>query len=729
MNGIGVTCLPELSKLDVAPRRSAPDSICVTLVSSARRCGRMGHCWTALLALVSGFAWSMAVGQSAATRHDTGRKSRQETIFWQTRESHPIELGRQFAELYAALTSLREHRIEIPTRVVSPVGNTRPEEVMRQNGLYYGQYFPYDVDAFLCGLNPRKCKVLFKPRWTLASEDSLIVPAIIFEQVRQVRATRKAEHASLESIVVDNLHGCDQFDASCKQTLLNLNPDKRSLLSPTFEGWIQVPARAFRTTIPIAIPVWMTRPALHDALAELPRNALLLPTKQADPGSTSWHAESVTAQIAESSRGDRQTILRLISHPFARNAPLGSQYSVTVAIVDVWMYPRHCLFDSGRLHILNAQAPDTMLLSPLATKCGELAQADIDRDHATHLVGLIASRRNAPSGPGINPSAFVDTVQISPDSFNDASYVSKVIEKLNEILQEKGGPRIFNLSFSYPFTVDPHQPAAASDLIEDFIRHSGRNRLFVVAASEKLLQRVQRPRSCTARPVCLDAPNVITVAATDLTPQPGCPHLLPDSNHGPGIDIAAPGLNIVSAIAGNRTGLLSGSSQAAPLVTGALSLLLAKNDQISPLVAKNRLLYTADLCDGIDVFSGRLNIDRALAYEHGQFVVDRKEPFSGAIMNSQVLLHVVDVMSHRAFVVQWAAVKRIQRRKNGFYDLYYHEEAPDDDAGALSHRVVAVDDPPQRVRVNFGDNLNGRDFAFDLPQLADYVAPIRNLDN
>src|SRR6185312_15437023 len=185
--------------------------------------------------------------------------------------------------------------------------------------------------------------------------------------------------------------------------------------------------------------------------------------------------------------------------------------------------------------------------------------------------------------------------QVDVTNFGDARYVSDGAQKLGRMMQMPNAPRVFNFSFTYPFVFTPNS-SGSLDPLEKFIRNGGSTRLFVAAAGKGLADQIGRPSSCPQRPACLESPNVITVAASDLTPRPACPKIIADSNFGEGVDLIAPGERIVSSIAGNKIGLLSGSSQAAPIVTGAVSLLFAKNDTLKPQLVKNRLIYTADQC-------------------------------------------------------------------------------------------------------------------------------------
>jgi subtilase family protein len=88
--------------------------------------------------------------------------------------------------------------------------------------------------------------------------------------------------------------------------------------------------------------------------------------------------------------------------------------------------------------------------------------------------------------------------------------------------------------------------------------------------------------------------NVIIVAALmdDGT-------LTPDSNRGDlAVQIAAPGNNIYSTVQGGGFGAITGTSQAAPLVTSTAAILLAEHDAY-PSAVKERILATCDWDDAL----------------------------------------------------------------------------------------------------------------------------------
>lgn len=114
-----------------------------------------------------------------------------------------------------------------------------------------------------------------------------------------------------------------------------------------------------------------------------------------------------------------------------------------------------------------------------------------------------------------------------------------------------------------------------------------------------------------AYPAAYSLPNIVSVAATDANDQLG-----EFSNWGASsVDLAAPGVKILSTVPGGGLGVKSGTSMAAPHVSGATSLILEKFPGLSNRELKDRLLFSVDRLahlEGKVVSGGRLNLSRAL---------------------------------------------------------------------------------------------------------------------
>ena len=92
-----------------------------------------------------------------------------------------------------------------------------------------------------------------------------------------------------------------------------------------------------------------------------------------------------------------------------------------------------------------------------------------------------------------------------------------------------------------------------------------------------------------------------------------------DSNYGTAsVDIAAPGTYIVSTLPGNDYGFMSGTSMAAPMVTGVAAMLYSYRPDLSLSDVKNILLNSSrkmDQLSGKMVSGGMLDAYAALSYQ------------------------------------------------------------------------------------------------------------------
>lgn len=133
------------------------------------------------------------------------------------------------------------------------------------------------------------------------------------------------------------------------------------------------------------------------------------------------------------------------------------------------------------------------------------------------------------------------------------------------------------------------------------------NTLFVIAAGNDGSNNDELPTS----PANLRLQNTITVAATlDYT------KLASFSNFGSKmVDVAAPGVGIESAIPGQQTLTVSGTSQASPFVANVAGMLVDANSNLSNGDLKKILMETSDLKEflsGKVASGGIVNINRAV---------------------------------------------------------------------------------------------------------------------
>ena len=203
--------------------------------------------------------------------------------------------------------------------------------------------------------------------------------------------------------------------------------------------------------------------------------------------------------------------------------------------------------------------------------------------HGTHVAGTIAAGRNNGGVAGITGS---DHVKIMVLKALGTSQGMGSPEDVVAAIQyaEANGASICNLSFC---------SNAYSQELADAIENS--NMLFVVAAGNGYENGVGLDiDSSPTYPASLSSDNIITVSNLMFDG-----NLDSSSNYGAvSADIAAPGTYIVSTIPGGY-GFLSGTSMAAPMVTGAAALLYSYRPDYTLGDVKNAILNSARPMDSL----------------------------------------------------------------------------------------------------------------------------------
>lgn len=194
-----------------------------------------------------------------------------------------------------------------------------------------------------------------------------------------------------------------------------------------------------------------------------------------------------------------------------------------------------------------------------------------DNQHGTHVAGTIAAASNGLGVVGVAPN-----VTLLPIKFLNASgsgSISDAIRAIDYMVALKSrGVNIVAANNSWG-------GGGYSQALEDAIRRANDAGIaFIVAAGNEGRDNDASP----AYPASYELPNIISVAAIDSQQ-----NLASFSNYGEeSVDIAAPGVSILSTVPGGGTAVLSGTSMATPHVTGALALLYS----LDPTVAFSDLL-------------------------------------------------------------------------------------------------------------------------------------------
>lgn len=103
--------------------------------------------------------------------------------------------------------------------------------------------------------------------------------------------------------------------------------------------------------------------------------------------------------------------------------------------------------------------------------------------------------------------------------------------------------------------------------------------------------------------------NVVFVAATDRND-----NMASFSNFGMTVDIAAPGVDVLSTVTGSGYDFYSGTSMACPHMAGAVAVIRSRYPHLSDRQSLDRLIGTADMTSQTQgrIAGGRLNLNNAL---------------------------------------------------------------------------------------------------------------------
>ncbi len=221
---------------------------------------------------------------------------------------------------------------------------------------------------------------------------------------------------------------------------------------------------------------------------------------------------------------------------------------------------------------------------------------DDDNGHGTHVAGVIAAvGNNAVGVAGVAWSA-----RILPLKFLSALGAGSTSDAIRAVEYATAmGARLTNNSWGgigFSLALRSAIEAAADA-----------NILFIAGAGNAGLDNDLVP----FYPAGFDVDNVIAVASTDHNDARSF-----FSNYGAlSVDLGAPGSDVVSTYPDDRYAIASGTSMAAPHVSGAVCLLWALSPSLTYLEATDAILSTVDVVpglQGVTISGGRLNVARML---------------------------------------------------------------------------------------------------------------------
>lgn len=236
--------------------------------------------------------------------------------------------------------------------------------------------------------------------------------------------------------------------------------------------------------------------------------------------------------------------------------------------------------------------PHIDLPTPVASATfvpGTLSAND-DQGHGTHVAGTVAARRNGQGVIGVAPRATLMRAKVlDRNGSGQSSWVASGI-----VWAANNGARIINLSLGGAFSTTIQRALV-------FARQ--RQVAICAAAGNPSSPTVCRPLSYPASdPLCMG------IAAIDQANRKAT-----FSACGPELDLAAPGISILSTFPGNAFRALNGTSMATPHVAGVAALVLSKAPGTDPARLQRHLEQTAIPLGPIGQFGrGLVQADRAI---------------------------------------------------------------------------------------------------------------------
>lgn len=209
-----------------------------------------------------------------------------------------------------------------------------------------------------------------------------------------------------------------------------------------------------------------------------------------------------------------------------------------------------------------------------------------ESDHGTHVAGIIAAENNGIGVAGVASNVRVKLMPIKVLGGEEGIGNSLNIMKAIKYAQENGAD-ICNMSFG----LEQEDP-----LLKNTMKNS--RMLFVVAAGNGIKRTGNLGYNTDLMPnypAASDLNNIISVANMNFSG-----NLDPSSCYGPAsIDVGAPGTYIYSTLPGNKYGYMTGTSMAAPMVSGAAAMIYSYYEGITPHQVREILLTSVRKSDAL----------------------------------------------------------------------------------------------------------------------------------
>lgn len=265
--------------------------------------------------------------------------------------------------------------------------------------------------------------------------------------------------------------------------------------------------------------------------------------------------------------------------------------------------------------------------APLPRGYGNRDVTGPDPLHGTHVAGIIGARRDQGGDVmGIAPDVMIMSVRAVPDGDERDTDVANAIRYAAD-----NGANIINMSFGKGYS-----PRKAS--VDSAVRYAESKGVLMVHAAGNDGENTDVVPSYPS-PLLADGQtlrNWIEVGASSW--KGGSEIAANFSNYGKrSVDLFAPGVEILSSLPDGKTGKESGTSMAAPVVSGVAALLMSYFPNVTAADVKEVLLESSRKLGDVDVSgpgeSGRLKFSALSrtggvidAYAAVKLLLDRERP-------------------------------------------------------------------------------------------------------
>ncbi len=221
--------------------------------------------------------------------------------------------------------------------------------------------------------------------------------------------------------------------------------------------------------------------------------------------------------------------------------------------------------------------------------------------HGTHVTGIIAAERNNAKGM----AGVADNIKIMPVKFLNSNGEGTILDASRAVRYAvENGADVINCSFGVFAAMPP-------ELLKESIEYAQDSGVLVITATGNDGKDINTPGNYMY-PANYELDNIITVAALTKTDI-----LSPFSNYSElYADLGAPGSEILSSIPDSKYAIRSGTSMAAPFVSGAVAVAKSHSPDVDYKILRQKIFDSVDKLPALNgkiATGGRLNLYKLLA--------------------------------------------------------------------------------------------------------------------